>query len=159
MNITEQQIEAGARALAGRISFYEWDDLSQASREPWRRDARAVLTAAAEAQRAEPVAYALYRKTDGALYDAVLYDEAWNPKTLSAVPLYAHPETPNPSVQVMRLIRDLTDPGECWFDHHGGCQEHGYLVLEPGEKCPHAEAKELLSAWEPVENTEEGRDA
>lgn len=47
---------------------------------------------------------------------------------------------------LLNLIRDLTDPGECWLDHHGGCQEHGYLSLEPGQKCPHAEAKEILAA-------------
>lgn len=46
--------------------------------------------------------------------------------------------------QLRQLIRDMTDPGKCWFDHHGGCQEHGYLDLKPGELCPHAEAKQLL---------------
>lgn len=46
----------------------------------------------------------------------------------------------------LRLIRDLIDPDGCWFDHHGGCQAHGYLSLEPGEKCPQQEAKELLAA-------------
>jgi microcystin degradation protein MlrC len=40
-----------------------------------------------------------------------------------------------------RLIREFTDPDPCWFDHHGGCQAHGYLTLQPGELCPHAEAK------------------
>lgn len=44
------------------------------------------------------------------------------------------------------LLEDLVDQDECWFDHHGGCQAHGYLSLEPGERCPHAEAKELLAA-------------
>lgn len=48
--------------------------------------------------------------------------------------------------QMRQLIRDMTDPGKCWFDHHGGCQEHGYLELKPGELCPHAEAKQLLGA-------------
>lgn len=43
------------------------------------------------------------------------------------------------------LLRDMTDPDPCRFDHHGGCQAHGYLDLKPGEKCPHAEAKELLA--------------
>ncbi len=51
--------------------------------------------------------------------------------------------TPDPAV-MLRLIRDLASSESCWFDHHGGCQEHGYLSLEPGEKCPHAEAWELL---------------
>ncbi len=44
----------------------------------------------------------------------------------------------------LRLIRDLTDSDDCWFDHHGGCQAHGYLSLKPGEKCPQQEAKEIL---------------
>ena len=56
-------------------------------------------------------------------------------------------ETEKPSERIHQLIHDLTDPGECWFDHHGGCQEHGYLTLQPGEKCPHAEARELLAEW------------
>lgn len=47
------------------------------------------------------------------------------------------------------LLRSLVDEDDCWFDHHGGCQAHGYLSLEPGEKCPHAEAKELLAAHKP----------
>lgn len=44
------------------------------------------------------------------------------------------------------LLRSLIDPDNCWFDHNGGCQAHGFLSLEPGEKCPHAQAKELLAA-------------
>jgi hypothetical protein len=60
-------------------------------------------------------------------------------------------EEPEPSDQIKALLRDLTDPDDCWFDHHGGCQAHGYLSLQPGEKCPHAEAKELLASWVPVE--------
>lgn len=52
----------------------------------------------------------------------------------------------DPSVeQLRRLLADLTDPDDCDFDHHGGCQAHGYLTLEPGELCPHAEAKQLLA--------------
>lgn len=47
--------------------------------------------------------------------------------------------------RLLQLVDDLTDDGTCWFDHHGGCQEHGYLSLEPGETCPHAEAKQLLA--------------
>lgn len=56
-------------------------------------------------------------------------------------------EPEKPSERIHQLIHDLTDPGECWFDHHGGCQEHGYLTLQHGEKCPHAEARELLAEW------------
>lgn len=46
----------------------------------------------------------------------------------------------------VELLESLTDPDECDFDHHGGCQTHGYLSLEPGERCPQAEARELLAA-------------
>lgn len=48
--------------------------------------------------------------------------------------------------KLLNLIESLTDPDDCSFDHHGGCQAHGYLSLEPGEKCPQAEAKELIEA-------------
>ena len=69
-------------------------------------------------------------------------------------------ETEKPSERIHQLIHDLTDPGECWFDHHGGCQEHGYLTLQPGEKCPHAEARELLAEWavpDTTNNESEGK--
>lgn len=46
--------------------------------------------------------------------------------------------------QLHQLVRDMTDPDPCWFDHHGGCQAHGYLDLKPSELCPHAEAKQIL---------------
>lgn len=46
------------------------------------------------------------------------------------------------------LVEALVDEDDCWFDHHGGCQAHGFLSLEPGEKCPHAEAKELLARYD-----------
>lgn len=47
------------------------------------------------------------------------------------------------TLQATDLIRDLIDPDDCSFDHHGGCQAHGYLSLQPGEMCPQLEAK----AW------------
>ena len=47
--------------------------------------------------------------------------------------------------QLMQLIDDLTDEDDCEFDHHGGCQMHGYLSLKPGELCPHAEAKQRVA--------------
>lgn len=56
--------------------------------------------------------------------------------------LDAPPTTPGRDIA--QLIRDLVDPDECWFDHNGGCQAHGYLSLEHGEMCPHAEAKAWL---------------
>lgn len=45
----------------------------------------------------------------------------------------------------IELLDALADPDECWFDHHGGCQAHGYLSLEPGERCPQADVRELLA--------------
>lgn len=47
----------------------------------------------------------------------------------------------------LKLLDSHTFPIEdspCCFDHHGGCQEHGFLSLAPGEKCPTFEAHELL---------------
>ena len=46
---------------------------------------------------------------------------------------------------VREALHDHVDPEPCWFDHHGGCQEHGYLSLKPGEVCPSAAAKALLA--------------
>lgn len=47
---------------------------------------------------------------------------------------------------VRTLIQDLTtnDDDPCQFDHHGGCQAHGYLNLEHGEVCPQEAAKRWL---------------
>lgn len=56
----------------------------------------------------------------------------------------AHSE---PMVSVpLELLVSLVDESACRFDHHGGCQEHGYLSLIPGQKCPQAELKERLLA-------------
>ena len=60
-----------------------------------------------------------------------------------------------PVAEATKLIRDLTDSEDCHFDHHGGCQAHGYLGLKPGEMCPQMEAKawahnhgsETCAAW------------
>jgi hypothetical protein len=43
---------------------------------------------------------------------------------------------------IQALLRELTDPDPCSFDHHGYCQAHGYFETEP--KCPHARAKDLI---------------
>lgn len=52
-----------------------------------------------------------------------------------------------PAVPVPReLLESLIDADDCWFDHHGGCQAHGYLSLAAGEKCPQQVAKDLLAA-------------
>ena len=50
--------------------------------------------------------------------------------------------TPYMLTEAANLIRDLTGPNPCRFDHHGGCQDHGYLSLKPGETCPQQDAKE-----------------
>lgn len=44
---------------------------------------------------------------------------------------------------LLQLIRRLTDPDECSYDHHGGCQAHGF---SKDEGCPHADALKLLLA-------------
>ncbi|WP_037162539.1 hypothetical protein [Rhodococcoides fascians] len=44
------------------------------------------------------------------------------------------------------LLSELVDPDDCWFDHHGGCQAHGYISLQPGQTCPVHDAKTLLAA-------------
>lgn len=56
------------------------------------------------------------------------------------------PPVSNEKITIPRdLLECLVDSEPCHFDHHGGCQEHGHLSLQPGEKCPHQEAKELLA--------------
>ena len=40
-----------------------------------------------------------------------------------------------------QVIDDLTDPDDCWYDHHGYCQAHMWFETDP--VCPHARAKEL----------------
>ena len=47
--------------------------------------------------------------------------------------------------QILEVLQCLVDEEDCWFDHHGGCQAHFFLSLEPGEKCPQQEAKELIA--------------
>lgn len=46
--------------------------------------------------------------------------------------------------RMAECLRDMVDEDPCDFDHHGGCQAHGYISLGPGEECPHAEAKRIL---------------
>ena len=46
----------------------------------------------------------------------------------------------------IELLNALVDSDDCWFDHHGGCQAHGYLSLEQGDECPQHELKRRLSA-------------
>lgn len=50
-------------------------------------------------------------------------------------------EQPGPAV--LALIADFIDPDDCWHDHHGYCQAHGWFATDPS--CPHARAKALLA--------------
>lgn len=43
------------------------------------------------------------------------------------------------------LLESLVSDDDCDFDHHGGCQAHLYLSLEPGETCPQQQLKDLLA--------------
>ena len=45
--------------------------------------------------------------------------------------------------RLVGLVKELTDAGECWYDHHGLCQAHN-LQERP---CPHSRAKEWLKKW------------
>lgn len=47
----------------------------------------------------------------------------------------------------LRLLGELVDPDECWFDHNGGCQAHGFLDLKPGEACPNQQARDLITRF------------
>ena len=49
-------------------------------------------------------------------------------------------------------LDSLVDPDPCWFDHHGGCQAHGFLDLQPGEECPNAAAQRIIAALTPKES-------
>lgn len=60
--------------------------------------------------------------------------------------------TPGTITAPRELLEALVDGDDCSFDHHGGCQAHGYLSLEPGELCPQFELKTLLAAH-PAEAT------
>jgi hypothetical protein len=40
------------------------------------------------------------------------------------------------------LVKELTDPDACWFDHHGHCQAHGWPYTEPA--CPNGRAQTLF---------------
>lgn len=45
---------------------------------------------------------------------------------------------------MLGLLKELSDPEPCWFDHDGGCQAHGPTSTWP--RCPHAHAHEMLAA-------------
>ena len=41
------------------------------------------------------------------------------------------------------LAMSFFDPSPCSFDHHGGCQNHTFLDLDPGELCPNEQLRRL----------------
>ncbi len=43
----------------------------------------------------------------------------------------------------LAILEDMIDSGECWYDHHGYCQEHAWMTINPS--CPHKRAKQLLA--------------
>lgn len=43
------------------------------------------------------------------------------------------------------LLAEFVDDEPCQFDHHGGCQTHGFLEPNPGERCHVARTREWLS--------------
>jgi len=65
---------------------------------------------------------------------------------------YYHPvggtSTLPDSQELLGLLECFVDEDDCDFDHHGGCQTHGYLSLEPGEICPNEQARRLIKSAE-----------
>lgn len=47
------------------------------------------------------------------------------------------------------LAESLLSHDDCSLDHHGGCQTHNNLEPEPGETCPQAVLKALLTRETP----------
>ena len=47
--------------------------------------------------------------------------------------------------EAVELLQELTSESEpCWFDHHGGCQEHGYL----SGGCAFDDARKFIKRYE-----------
>ena len=50
-------------------------------------------------------------------------------------------------VDLIDLLRDLTDNDLCQLDHHGNCQAHGWVDAKefpPWRDCPQKRLKEIL---------------
>lgn len=48
--------------------------------------------------------------------------------------------------ELLALLAEFVhDNDDCWFDHHGDCQAHGWHGLQRREDCGHARAKRLLA--------------
>lgn len=59
--------------------------------------------------------------------------------------------------EALELLDLLRDPDPCWFDHHGGCQAHGFLSLEHGEVCPNEQARRLVLRFSPGLESHQGQ--
>ena len=46
------------------------------------------------------------------------------------------------------LLAEFVDDDPCQLDHHGGCQTHGFLEPEPGERCHVERAREFIGGDE-----------
>lgn len=57
--------------------------------------------------------------------------------------------------EAVEIVEDLVDEDDCWYDHHGYCQAHGWMATEPS--CPHMRAKTLLGRLSGEEATDAGR--
>jgi hypothetical protein len=75
-------------------------------------------------------------------------------RTKAAEAVLAETTAPTAFAEALTLIESLVDPDECQRDHHGGCQAHGYLDLEPGEPCPNQHAKDFVAEHKPKEEAE-----
>lgn len=89
------------------------------------------------------------------------YREGWRSVARAVASVLAAPSgvAPVGKVSISReLLAVFVDDSECWFDHHGDCQGHGFSGIEPGERCPQVEIKELLAAQPPPTTTPEEAD-
>jgi hypothetical protein len=118
-------------------------------RMPWEQ--RRLLKAAEKARKsAEELECAAIRAQEALQHNMLPH----GPLNMEPGEYYRDPDEPEQPDEIMQrmglipieLVASLIDRDPCWFDHHGGCQAHGYLSLEPGEKCPQQEAKEWLKA-------------
>jgi len=51
---------------------------------------------------------------------------------------------PGFAVAPTALLSEFRDDEPCSFDHHGGCQTHGHLDIEPGELCPMVQLRQTI---------------
>lgn len=102
--------------------------LTNAEAEHWQHRAESAEAEVAHLRERERYFAKVLGVADGGQYR-----NDWDVKLAEILAEVAH---------LRELVHDLIDPGECWFDHHGYCQEHGWMETEP--PCPHARAKEAL---------------